>query len=363
MAHRENVHRSLMRLGPERLPVDVWVTEPALDMIEAHTGSRDQVRALDLALDGVGVPYPEDPEAWREAYASLGYAVPDGALIGFAGLTTLAPPRETLGAAYHLTEMLHPLGAVDHPAQLESLPWPDVTGPELFADLPSKVSAIHAEGRAAVGQMACTVFERAWYLRGMEALILDLIEGNGIADWLLDWFTEMSLPAVRAYCRAGADVILLGDDAGFQHWMLMAPDFWRTHLRPRLARVVRAIREAESERVWVAYHSDGDVRAILDDLAEIGIDVLNPVQPECMPLDEVIGGYRDRLAFWGTVGIQTTLPFGTPDDVRQTVRRARAWARDGAGIILAPTHVIEPDVPWANLAALLGEAARPCAED
>lgn len=348
-----------MRLGPQRLPLDVWVTAPALDMIEAHTGSRDQVRALDLSIDNVGVPYPEDSLAWREAYAALGFETPEGAVIGFAGLTTLAPPPETLGAAYHLTEMLHPLGVVESPAQLEALPWPDTAAPALFAGLPEKVSRIHAEGRAACGHMACTVFELAWYLRGMEALFIDLLERNGVADWLLDWFTERAVHAVRAYCRAGVDLVMLGDDVGSQHGMLMAPAFWREHLKPRLARVVRSIRESETERVWVAYHSDGDVRPILDDLVEIGIDILNPVQPECMPLEEVVGGYKDRLAFWGTVGIQTTLPFGTPEEVREVVRRAKAWTREGVGLILAPTHVIEPDVSWENLWALVDECSKP----
>jgi uroporphyrinogen decarboxylase len=198
-----------------------------------------------------------------------------------------------------------------------------------------------------------TMFEASWYLRGMDNLFADMIEENGIADWLLDWFTEYAIRRALLSVRAGVDIVALGDDVGTQRGMMMSVEFWREHLKPRLKKVIDAVRDAEKEKVYVRYHSDGDIRRIVDDLAEIGVDILNPVQPECMPSGEVISEHKHHLAFWGMIGTQTTMPFGSPDDVRAAVAECAEFAREGAAVIVAPTHVLEPDVPWENIEALV----------
>ena len=102
----------------------------------------------------------------------------------------------------------------------------------------------------------------------------------------------------------------------------------------------------------IKYHTDGNVAAIIPDLIDAGLDILNPVQPECMHLDELHRLYGDRLTFDGTIGTQSTMPWGTPEDVRARVREViDKYGRDG-GLIIAPTHVLEPEVPLANIDAL-----------
>ena len=122
----------------------------------------------------------------------------------------------------------------------------------------------------------------------------------------------------------------------------------------------RAIAAAKSVNpdMLAFYHSDGDIRDIIPELIEIGVDVLNPVQPECMDPRAVKARYGDRLSFWGTIGTQTTLPFGTPDQVRQAVREMIDTVGVGGGLVLAPTHLVEPEVPWENLLAFVDEARR-----
>jgi uroporphyrinogen decarboxylase len=134
--------------------------------------------------------------------------------------------------------------------------------------------------------------------------------------------------------------------------MLMSVRMWRTWLRPRLARTIAAAREVRPD-VLVFYHSDGDVSAIIPDLIEIGVDILNPIQPECMDPAALKRNFGDRLAFWGTIGTQSTLPFGSPDDVRREVRLRIETVGVGGGLFLAPTHVIEPEVPFENIAAFV----------
>jgi len=137
-----------------------------------------------------------------------------------------------------------------------------------------------------------------------------------------------------------------------QNKMLMSPATWRRWLKPRLAQVVEAAKSVKPE-IHIFYHSDGDCRAIIPDLIEIGVTVLNPVQPECMDPVQLKAEFGDRLAFWGTVGTQTTMPFETPEQVRAVVKERIETVGKGGGLLIAPTHILEPDVPWQNVLAFV----------
>jgi len=349
----DNFHRMMRHEQPQWLPFDIQATPPIVDVVEKKKGTRNLVEAFSLDFVATHPNYQTDAGRWRRAFADIGFPLPDDVEIGFAGVTHKRPRREDVGEAYHFREMLHPLSAVTSVDQLKRLPWPDWSRTQAAAVYEGVVRDAHERGRPIVGWLECTIFEFAWYLRGMDNLFADLIDDNGIGAWLLDWFTQRSVYAVSAMAQAGVDVIGLGDDVGTQRGMMMSVEFWRQHLRPRLKRVIDAIRANQGKPVYVRYHSDGDIRAIIPDLIEIGVDILNPVQPECMPPGEVIPQYQDHLAFWGMIGTQSTMPFGTPDDVRAAVAQCAELARHGAAVIVAPTHVLEPDVPWENIEALV----------
>lgn len=353
----ENFMRMMRHEEPQWIPMDLPVTPPVEDLIQQKKGTRDAALAFDLDFQYCGPRFRGDPAKWRAAFEELGFPVPENAEIWDNGVTHVPPAPGSTGKAYHFREMLHPLSVITDVKQLERLPWPSLDDPDADRGLAERVAEIHRDGKVAASSMECTVFEFAWYLRGMDNLFGDLIEENGIADWLLDLFAEWSSRKARMAVRAGVDVIALGDDVGTQRGMMMSVDFWREHLKPRLKRVIDSIRGVQKSHVYVRYHSDGDIRAIIDDLVEIGVDILNPVQPECMPLAEVIPQHRHHLAFWGMIGTQTTMPFGTPEDVRAVVKECAHYAREGASVIIAPTHVLEPDVPWENIEALV-EAVR-----
>jgi uroporphyrinogen decarboxylase len=351
---RENFVRMMRRASPAWLPLDLPVTPPIVDELERRTGTRDVVAAFGLDFRGLGSGFVgRGRQAWLDAYAALGVALPPQVEIEAFGIAHVPPPPESVGEAYHFRTMLHPLETIESADAVAQLPWPALDADALVEHMRRQVQRIHAEGRVAMLGMECTVFESSWYLRGMDGLFMDMAEGGEVGQWLLEFFTRRSEVAAAAGAIAGVDVIGLGDDIGTQRGMMMAPDFWRTHLKPRLQRVVAAARRHQHADMFVRYHSDGDVRDVLDDLVEVGIDILNPVQPECMPHDEVIPRYADRLAFWGMIGTQTTMPFGTADDVRDAVRRCTRDAEAGRAIVVAPTHVLEPDVPWTNIEALV----------
>jgi uroporphyrinogen decarboxylase len=133
---------------------------------------------------------------------------------------------------------------------------------------------------------------------------------------------------------------------------MMSVELWREWIKPRWKKVIDAARKQKPD-ILVYYHSCGYVLPFIDELIEIGVEILNPVQPESMDFNEVHDRFGDRLSFWGTIGTQTTLPFGTPDDVRKTVISRLDKCGKKGGIVIAPTHLVEPEVPWENLQAMI----------
>ncbi len=352
-SHRRNFEQIMRREPAQRLPFSLPLTPP----VARHVLEKRRGVPFDTTFRDLYPAYPDEPGRWERAYAQLGVELPDEAEVSRFGFVHLKPPPETLGAATHLREMMHPLQTVNDVSELESLPWPDVEDPRHYAALGRRVRQIEDEDRVAVGQCACSLFESAWYLRGMDQLFFDLTEDHPVGNWLLDYFTRRTCCAVRAYGEAGVDVVFLGDDVATQQSLMMSPGFWREHLRPRLQRIIDTVRAHQRKPTRIAYHSDGALTDLVDDLIEMGIDIINPVQPECMPFDQTVQRFGDRVAFWGMVGTQTTMPFGSPGDVRGVVERCADAVRQGAAMVVAPTHVIEPDVPWENLVALVDVVA------
>jgi len=258
-------------------------------------------------------------------------------------------------AAHHMTRMLHPLGSATGIADLDAYPFPDWDD-QPSTELRAKVEAVHAKGHAASGGMACTIWETAWYLRGMDRIVADFVEDPEFATDLLERITVRAERRARAYARAGIDILCLGDDIGTQSRLMMSPATYRRWLKPRLRRVVDAAKAVNPDIV-ILYHSCGHVTGLIKDLVEAGVEVLNPVQPESMDFAELHRQYGKDLSFNGTLGTQSVMPFGTVEEVKAETRRVLAIAGKQGGLLPCPTHLLEPEVPWANIEAYV-EACR-----
>lgn len=241
-------------------------------------------------------------------------------------------------------------------AEVDGYPLPDELADYRWEGVPAQVAAAHAAGLAAVAAMQWTIFEISWYLRGMEEFLMDLLNDPAMACAIMDRVLELRKGCAARYAAAGADLLELGDDVSTQLDMMISPDLWRKQLKPRLAEVIAAARSVKPD-ILIFYHGDGNLQAIIPDLIEIGVDILNPIQPECMDPVVIKRRYGDRLTLWGTIGTQTTMPFGSPMEVRATVKRMIETAGADGGLVLAPTHILEPEVPWANIEAFV-EACR-----
>jgi uroporphyrinogen decarboxylase len=252
-------------------------------------------------------------------------------------------------AAHHMTRMLHPLASAAGTADLDAYPFPDWDA-EPPASLVAAVAARHAAGNAVEGPMACTVWETAWYLRGMDRLVADFAEDPDFASELLERVTVRSERRAAAFARAGVDILCLGDDIGTQSRLMMSPATYRRWLKPRLRRVVDAAKAVNPDIV-ILYHSCGHVTGLVRDLIEAGVEVLNPVQPESLEFADLHREFGAHLSFNGTIGTQSVMPFGTPAEVRAEVHRVLAIAGPRGGLLPCPTHLLEPEVPWANIEA------------
>lgn len=259
-----------------------------------------------------------------------------------------------VGDFHHFAHFESPLRGLDDRAELEAYPWPDLDQPYRFRDVRRRVEALQAEGMAVTGY-AGSVFERAWYLRGLEELMMDLLRAPALAHDLFARAAHFQRAAAEQFARAGVDVVITGDDVAGQDSLLIGMETWRQFLKPHLAATVRAVKAA-NPACQVFYHSDGNLEALIPELIEIGIDILNPVQPECMDPAAIKRRFGDRLSIWGTVSVQRTLPFGTPAEVRAEVRARIRDVGHGGGFILSPAHVLGPEVPWENIVAFF-EAA------
>lgn len=311
---------------------------------------------------------PEYAGRFRQDIATVGFAQPHppGAFIRDRYLPDLPPQasidawgRATLSSdTGHDAQLFSPLASVTDIDELGRYPFPDYTPSICHAHLDEAVAVRHRQGLAVQGQMSQTIFEVSWGICGMERTLMDMATEPDFVSAVFDRVLEQRLFQARRYAQAGVDILRIGDDVGTQRGMMMSPDLWRIHLKPRLAKVIDAARQVNSA-IHVNYHSDGMIEPIIADLIEIGVTVLNPIQPECMDAARIKQQFGDHLTLLGTIGSQSTLPFATPKEVRDTVALRIEQCGAGGGLILGPTHGISPETPWDNVVAFY-QAAEDC---
>ena len=348
MTPRDNLIGLYKRQGYEHAPVGLSLCPSLREKYRAVAGDTPMSEYFDypegFAMRGVpGLNLrPRDPVDWS-AYFDL--PLKEGTTFDAYGVAH-EPGSE---AAKHMTYMRHPLGRASSLEELQAYPFPEFDT-ENMGHMHDAVEQAHAAGRPVVGGMHCTIWETAWYIRDMTQLMMDMTLEDEKATFILDKITEHACQRAAAFARAGADIIELGDDIGMQETIMMSKEMYDAWLRPRLARVISAAR-SENPDVLIFYHTCGFVEPLIGSLIEAGVDILNPVQPECMEFAKIHEKYGDRLSFNGTLGTQTTMPFGTPEDVKAVVFKNLEIAGNAGGLFCCPTHLLEPEVPWENVEA------------
>jgi len=340
MTPRERVLTALAGGEPDRVPKAISFTPEALRKFHEGSGGQSPAEYFDLEVRGVGLAATRLETDFRPYHGDL----PAGATINQWGVARVP------GSTHHFVHLEFPLAGITSVEQVEAYPFPDLLAGYRYADMPGKTEQIRLAGYASTATVASHNYVAAWQLRGLEQFLVDMKTEPCLAEAIIDRTTAMSCGMAERFARAGVDIITYGEDIATQRGLVMSPGMWREWLKPRLARVIAAAHAARPDVLFM-YHSDGDVTEAIPDLVEIGIDVLNPLQPECMDVARLKEQFGDQIALWGGISVQQTMPWGTPDDVRAEVRERMATLGRGGGYLIAPSHTIEPEVPFANVRA------------
>ncbi len=332
MTKRERVLTALRHEQPDRCPHNIGLTYPAYEKLVAHFG-KDK---LDEALDNhLGFTHLSPPDAWQEVKA--GYW------------------QDEFGVIWDRTvdrDIGNVCNCMMPNPTLKGYRFPNPRDPRRTEHIPAHIE--RCKNRLVGCDIGFSLYERAWTLRGMENLLLDMIENPDFVDDLLDAICEHNLALIEQAVKFPIEAFQFGDDWGQQHGMIMGAPLWRRFLKPRLARMYGAAKRAGK---FVFIHSCGDVREIFPELIEIGVDVFNPFQPEVMDVHWMKKTYGDRISFYGGLSLQHTLPYGTPEQVKAEVCDLIATVGHNGGYILSPCHSVTKDVPLENMLAML-EAIR-----
>jgi len=257
---------------------------------------------------------------------------------------------------------VHPMAEATTIEAIERYPWPDMDDPSRVADVRAAAARLAADNQYAILATPWLLFpfERAFAMQGLETFLMNLALEPEFAEALLWKIAERCKALMGHFLDALADdvdMIKIGDDLGTEQSLLMSPAMYRRILKPIHADYIAFIKARTKAKVF--FHTDGDVFDLLDDLVEIGVDILNPVQSgsgKLGNLAEVKRRYGSRLAFCGAIDTQHVLPNGTPAEVRAEVRRAIATLGPGGGYLLSAVHTVMNEVPAENLLAMVDAA-------
>ena len=193
------------------------------------------------------------------------------------------------------------------------------------------------------------LFDTCWRIRGFENFLEDLAGEPRFVNELMDAATE-HLTEVVNQTPDGVDSIRFLEDWGLQKGMMMSPRHWRTYLKPRLKKIYAA---AVKKNIVVMLHSCGDIHEIMPDLIEIGVQVVHPVQPEAMDVSFLKKEYGRDLTFYGGMGCQSTLIYGSPEDTVAEAKMRIETMGKGGGYILGPAGAIPRDAKLENVFKLV----------
>jgi uroporphyrinogen decarboxylase len=328
MTPRQRINASLRHEQPDVCPWAIGFTHGARQKMIAYTGDPDFESKLGNHLGGFGpiLPMEQDPHCpdfWQDEFGVRWNRSIDKDI---GNPDALIFPRPELG----------------------DYRFPDPADPRRWEGV---APSLAAQGDLfPIMNIGFSLFERAWTMRGMANLLMDMIDHPQFVDDLFDAITEFNLALIARGVKFDVDAVMFGDDWGQQQGMIMGPTLWRRFIKPRLREMYGAVHAAGK---YVFIHSCGKVSEVFPDLIEVGLNCFNPFQPEVIDVYAAKRDFGDRLSFFGGVSTQRLLPYGTPEQVTAEVRRLIAEVGKSGGYILAPAHGIPRDAKPENMMALI----------
>jgi len=348
LSSRERVRLALAHEETDRVPIAMvcaGINPPAHRALEAYLrqergiGVQDYFEPLiDIAQIGpayAGPPLEPGEDIWGVRRAPVSY-----------------------GSGSYDEIAYYPLADANQPGDLDAHHWPSTAWFD-YDSLAERIAAAQADGEKCLMVANGNLFETAWYMRGFQRMFMDMILNPELFHAIMERVTTFYVAHFRhmlAAADGAVDLAFTADDIGGQHGLLMSLDMWEHFLKPYHVRLNAGI---HAFGVKVIYHTDGAVMDAVPGLIDMGIDVLQALQFSARGMDpqELKRRFGDRLCFEGGVSVQTTLPFGTAEDVRNEVEELIAVLGEGGGYILGPSHAIQAGTPAKNVVAMFDTAS------
>ena len=365
--HKERVLAALFHRQPDRVPIDLGgsaetsIVVEGYEKLKGHFNIRSDTRlshrmmrtaaideailqALDIDTRAV---FPGDlketrdlgPDCYRSAW----------------GVERVRPPH-----SFYFDQRKSPLSGEISISDIVRYPWPDPDHPGIIRGLRDRMTRVREHTDCAVVLTIPSPFiQHSQSLRGFQDWYMDLVLRPDRAEALFDAVLEVTLRMTENILKAAgdlADVVMTADDIGGQQGLLFSYDHYLRFIKPRHKKFFQLVRDLTPAKILL--HCCGSIARILDDLIELGVDAVNPVQTSAAGMDPVqlkkTGG--DRMSFWGGIDTQQTLPFGSVEDVKRMVEQRIEELGEGGGYVLCAVHNIQPDVPLENILAMYRHA-------
>lgn len=364
MNKRERVLDAILHRETDFVPYNLHAVPGVWQKVCQHYGLRDNHQAMEFIgnhIVKVGSDFNYNPWADR---------------VGKVELTLSGGPVRTeldQGGELHQDEfgciwdrrgglphpVAYPLGEITSPGELARA-LQDYTFPDPYRagrfDQAKELADRYRSNVFLFGKLGMCLFERAWSIRGMSQVLMDMATQPDFVEELLDRILyEWNLPIIDQQLALGVDGFYFADDWGTKTGLMFSPAMWQHFIKPRLAVIYQHCRDAG---VVIGQHSDGAVEQLFPDLIEIGLQVFNPLSPSVMDPAVVKEKYGHQLTFYGGIDVEHTLPLGSPQEVREEIRSRAKVMGKGGGYILQSSHTILEDVPIENIVAYIEEVRR-----
>ncbi len=346
----ERIMRIAQRQPVDRPGIDYYTTPEFDRMLKKHLGTDDDqvlLERIGCDIRRVAGKYVGPPELSGAAGVNA-----DGR--DFLGIVW--KPMQNRFATYNEIAH-HPLGHVTTVKEVEEYAWPDPDWFD-FSHLKDEIAQINRERRYCILFFVGGAFETPWYMRGLDRFLIDLVETPDIAEAIsyhaAKFYQARALRALEA-ADGAIDMLYSGGDLGTQRAMMLAPDLWRKYIKHNQALLITAFKDLG---LFTMYHSCGSIVPVIEDLIEMGLDILDPIQPkaEGMSAEELKRQFGGRLSFHGGIDEQELLPYATPAQVAEEVERVISVFGADGGYVVCPAHAFQPDTPPENAMAMYDAA-------
>jgi uroporphyrinogen decarboxylase len=373
MTSRERVVASLNHQEPDRVPIALGqavgdgITLVAYRNLLRHLGMDEGMAQLKDTRAQTAKVDEQVLRRFRVDFRGIGLGAPDGWKERWLDDRTVQDEwgvvRTRPQDSYYFDLCRSPLSEEATLAAVERHSWPDPLDPGRYRGLKDRARRLRREtDYAVVLDLNCAFFLRCCELRGWENFYMDLVADTEFAEALMDRYLGIRLAmAERALQEVGDSVdivVVTSDDLGMTEGTLISPALYRALIKPRQKRTFDFFKARTGAKRY--YHTDGAIYPLISDLVEIGVEVLNPVEVRAAGMEDtekLKREFGDRLTFWGAIDTHHVLPQGTPEEVREEVRRRIRDLGPGGGYVVSPVHNIQPDVPPENVVAMY-EAAQ-----